>query len=82
MTNKRSSAKASAMRLIHMILAIPTDAWVSTSDVHRILQARGFTVHKTTVCRDLKSLTREFDIVCKRVKFGEEYMWHRRRGLE
>lgn len=82
MNNKRNKAKLAAIRMIHMILAVPTDGWVKTGDVHRQVLAAGYKISKVSICRDLKSCAGEFGIECRRMRFGEDYSWTRSRGLE
>lgn len=79
---KRSGTKASAIRLIHTILAVPTGKWVSTTEVCDHLKALGYHVHRYTVARDLLTCCREFNIERRASGYGSEHQWRRNRGLE
>lgn len=79
---KRTSAKTSAIRLIRTILAVPTDRWVSTTQICEHLTGQGYRVHRYTVVRDLLTCCREFHIERKASGYGKEHQWRRRRGLE
>lgn len=82
MRGKRNSAKRSALRLIHMILSVPTEGESSTTQIHQTLTAAGYRISKVQVCRDLKSCAAEFGITKVRGGFGRDYLWNRRRLME
>lgn len=82
MSGKRSKSKQVAVRMLHTILAVPTDGWVKTREVATQLEALGFQVSASSVRRDLKLCEVEFGIRHRRFAFGEDYSWTRTRRLE
>lgn len=82
MRGKRSESKQVAVRMLHMILAVPTDGWVKTRDVVAYLEAAGFAVSTSSVRKDLKACAAEFGLQHRRIGFGEDYSWTRTRRLE
>lgn len=81
--HKRSNAKEVARRLVDMVIAVPTDEWVTIPQVKAHMDALGYDVHHHTIRRDLLTCAEKFHLVSRIIPGPHGKLeWTRTRRIE
>lgn len=70
------------LRYLDTVLVLPVGRWRTTGDVHDALLAKGYTVSRRTVQRDLLKLAASFGIDLELRADAQDYLWRRTRHIE